>query len=143
MAATPALAGPATVHRPRRRAEPPVLIRVPVVPVAPSARPARLRPPRRRLRRGRVLLAVAPPLALAVAAASGLGRGRSEPAAAAPAASAPLIQVVVAEPLPLVDPIVAPADAGHLPLAVEPAGYLIPDEEPGHMEGSAHAHPRR
>lgn len=144
MAAMPALAGPTINRLSRQRFEPPILIRVPDVTVV---RPARIRLGRRRLRRDRLAMALAPVVGLASLLAWG-GTPARTGMTPGTAPVAPVVQAIVADPLPLAEPLMAPGVALAEPprmaaLAVMPAGYLIPDEEPGHPEGSDHANTRR
>ena len=146
MAATPALAGPNRVCRAQFRSGPPILICVPDISAVAVSRPPRGRLARRRLRRDRVLLVLIPLVALAGLVAWDASRPRVPRSSSTPSIPPPAIRAIVAEPLPLAEPLVVadPTHPGPSPaLAVRPAGYLIPDEEPASTEGYPHAEPRR
>lgn len=141
MTALPVLARPTIAPGTRPHFEPPILIRVPDVTAARTVRPGGAA--RRRIRRDRVALALAPFFGLS---AWIVWSAVKPPAAVASARTPaePVIQASFADPLPLAEPLLAPAVAQESPaLVVAPAGYLIPDEEPSPTEGIPHAGPRR
>jgi hypothetical protein len=152
MAASLALVGSGPTPRAVEPASLPILIVVPVVTVGSPRRRVCGLAGRRRLRRDRAILALAPLICLVGLVVWGAVRWRPAPSvspAAAPPPNVPLAatwEILVAEPLPLPEPLEVSApmlpDAAPV-LAVRPSGYLIPDEEPVSTEGSADAEPRR